>query len=102
MNKFTVMAFQEGGCGSVTQIVGRKTLFKSKEDFLNYCATENEDIEEMVANADFDTNDLIIDDISEGYVRYYPRMPEGFEIESGWTFCKKGKGAVEVYIMNLD
>lgn len=102
MSKFTVMAFEEGGCGATTNIVGRKSLFKSKEDFLNYCIKENEDIEDMVNNNDFDIKDLIIENVSEDYIRYYPKMPEGFELESGWTFCGKGRGALAVYVYTFN
>ena len=102
LNKFTVMSFEEGGCGGIHSIVGRKSLFKSEEDFLKYLIEEDDDMEYMVNNNDFDTEHLTIDSISEDYVRYYPKMPEGFEIESGYTFCNKGKGAFEVYVYNFN
>ncbi|SNS22673.1 hypothetical protein SAMN05446037_1006112 [Anaerovirgula multivorans] len=100
MSKFTTMAFYEGGCGSLTGIVGRKDLFKSKKDFLDWCMHDCDELESDFSFLD-ENPEFTTDDISEDFIRYYPRMPEGFEIESGWTFCKKGRGAIEVYVLNV-
>jgi len=98
MSKFTTMAFREMGDGTLTQIVGNKNLFKSKKDFLLWCLT---DCEELEYDFQDQTQNWTIDNIVESYVRYYSHMPEGFNIESGYTFCNKGKGAFEVYVLDL-
>lgn len=84
---FDYMAFMECGDGSITDIVGVKKLFKDKEDFADFALNEYDCFEEKP------TADMVEVD----YIRYYPHMPEGFQIDSGYTFCKKGKGAIEVY-----
>ena len=100
--KFTTMGFYEGGAGSLIQIVGRKSLFNDKEDFLRYCNVDCEEIDEYFDWVSKEEKPIYtIDDVSEGYVRYFPKMPESFEIECGYTFCSKGKGAFGVYILNM-
>jgi len=89
--KFTTMKFQEGGYGSAMNVVGKKSLFKSEKDFLDMARDEYEiDIDEL--------NEVYV-----AYVRYYPCFGEdsGMEIESGYTFCNKARGAMEVYCLDL-
>lgn len=92
--KFDHMVFKECGCDASTDIVGSTKIFKSKDDFIDFAFKEY-DYEFDDAEKP-DPNNVTID-----YIRYFPKMPFGFEIESGYTFCRKAKGAVEVYRLRL-
>jgi len=89
--KFTTMQFQEGGCGSPTNIVGKKLLFKDEKEFLE------------MAKEEFETDIDTFNEVYITYIRYYPCFGEdsGMEIESGYTFCNKARGAIEVYCLDL-
>lgn len=101
---FESMSFYEGGCGGLTDIVARKSLFKNKEDFIKWLITESEEYESYI---DYlypnETMPLTEEDVKESYVRYFRNFGEGsgMEIESGYTFCKKARGAFEVYCINF-
>jgi hypothetical protein len=91
MSKFEYMEFREGGCNGITDIVGRKSLFKNEQDFADFANTE--------FGIDAETSSA--ENVKTAYIRYYPKMPEGFEIESGYAFCNKGRGAIEVYRLEV-
>lgn len=44
-------------------------------------------------------------DIEEKYVRYYPKTPEHLQYEFGddglYMFCKKGRGAIPVWVIEI-
>ena len=99
-SKFDTVVFQEGGAGSISDIVGKKSLFVNKFEFLEWLINECEEIEEGYEELKLNLN---VEDVEERYVRYFPHFGEdsGFEIESGYTFCNKGKGAFEVYTISF-
>ena len=101
--KFTTMRFEEFGCGSLTDVVGRKDLFKDKQDFLNYVLSDKCAELEKERSSNNEIPKLTIEDVKEDYVRYYPNFPEGMsmEVKSGWTYCDKNSGAFEVYSISL-
>jgi len=103
--KFDSMPFYEGGDGSLTDIVAAKSLFKSKEDFLYWFLNDSEEYGDFL-NGYLENEEkpfFTIDDVQEGYVRYYPHFGEdsGANIESGYMFCNKGRGAFEVYSISF-
>lgn len=102
MSKIITMGFFDGGCGSLNSIIGVKDFFKSKEEFLNYCITKDEDLyTEFECNRDEDM-EYTLDDVSENHVKYYDRLPEEFDVEEGYTFCSKDEeGAFEVYVLDV-
>lgn len=105
MNKLITMGFYEGGEGALTSIIGTKEHFKSKEEFLNYCITKDDDLYiEFDCNREEGTEmNFTLDDIEENYVKYYEEMPAGFSIEEGYTFCNKDEeGAFEVYVLKVN
>lgn len=96
-SKFTHMEFREMGNGSCTNIVGRKDLFKNEEDFINDMSEEYEYIfESQIVKPTKDS-------VYISYVRYYPHFGEssGMDIDSGYTFCRQGRGAIEVYCIDF-
>jgi len=95
--KFDHMVFQECGDGSATDIIGSKKLFNNAQDFIDFIYEEY----------DYEFEDVdkpTIDKIKTDYIRYFPRFSEdsGMQIKSGYTFCKKGRGAIEVYRLELN
>jgi hypothetical protein len=95
---FEHMVFEEGGCGQATNIVGRKSLFKNEQDFIDFIFNNYEYLFENI-----NKEDISIDKIYITYIRFYPNMPnyQSWEIDCGYTFCKKNKGAIEVYCYNI-
>ena len=98
--KFESMMFYEGGDGAETEYIVRKSKY-TKEEAIQEAIQESYDIAELsgtkVEIKEFNPDDFI----KEGYVRFYPNLPEGFEIESGWTHCKKARGAIEVWLVDI-
>jgi len=103
--KFETMSFYEGGDGGLTDIVGKKSLFKSKEDFVHWLLNDSEEYE-----SHFDCYKegeerpvFTEDDIREGYVRYYAHFAEdsGMDIDGGYTFCENKRGSFEVYYIRF-
>ncbi|PKM67085.1 MAG: hypothetical protein CVU95_08350 [Firmicutes bacterium HGW-Firmicutes-2] len=83
---FDYCDFTDGN--TTTDIVGNVKSFKSEEEFINMAVNE------------YGVEDANIDNIKIDYVRYYPkgRKDCGYDGEGGYyTFCKKSKGAIEVY-----
>ena len=73
-------------------IVGKKTEYKTKEDFVEAVREE-------------ECKDVEIEDVSEGYVRYFPKGTQDSEHEfgrgAGVYMCvdKLTRGAFEVWIV---
>ena len=90
-----LIAFTNGS--STTEFVGKKSGFKDAADFLEACKGE---FDWKFDEIDFAVNP---DDVFDGvYCRYYPRMPADMshlDLESGYTFCDKQRGAFEVYVL---
>lgn len=104
--KFDEMMFCEGGCGSETEYVLRKDLF-TIEQAVERAVYESCDIDEIceqdyflkiIKQSDYDNF------VSTSHIRYYPHMPDSgyWEIESGWTYCSKNRGAVEVWAVSIE
>jgi hypothetical protein len=93
--KFDHGVFQEEGNGNATDVVGSKKIFNNAQEFIDFIYNEYDYVFE-------DVEKPTVDKIKTDYIRYYPKMPEEFEIESGYTFCKKGRGAIEVYRLELN
>jgi hypothetical protein len=101
---FESMSFYEGGDGSLTDIVARKSLFKNKEDFLKWILNDSEEYETHYDDLELsEVPTFEISEVKEGYVRYFRNFGEdsGMSIESGYTFCDKGRGAFKVYYVNF-
>lgn len=100
-----ICVFNDGS--SDTDFVGKQSLYKSKSDFLADCFGEFDWILESYLTekewhqmALFKDTSIVKDD---GYCRYYPKIPDscGADIENGYMFCEKGKGAFSVYSVNI-
>ncbi|MFF2532306.1 hypothetical protein ACFVS2_25690 [Brevibacillus sp. NPDC058079] len=92
-----LMPFRDNGNGAILSFVGKKSLFTSKEEFVENVLSEFED-----DFSDLDPECLpTIDDVKESHCRFYPILPEGFDIQSGYTFCEPGKGAFGVYYIDF-
>lgn len=101
-----LIEFTDGS--SVTNFVAKKSIYKSKEDFLSDCLSEFDYILEDYLNdsewekmKSFTDTSIVEDGI---YCRYYPSLPDDFaylDMESGYTFCPKGRGAFEVYAIDF-
>jgi hypothetical protein len=102
MSKFETMPFYARGCDELTNIVGKKSLFKDKQAFLNWALNDCEELDEFLSEESEVKERLTAEDVKEGFVRYYPNMPEGFDIKSGYTFCGNEKGAFEVYYIDFN
>lgn len=92
-----LMEFTDGS--SITHFVGRKSAFECDGDFLDKCIREYDwKIDELEL-------DLRIEYVQDGvYCRFYPNMPQEMaylDLESGYTFCDKGRGAFEVYVIDI-
>lgn len=92
-----VLDFRDGN--SVTAFVGKKSEFSSVDAFLSACQSEFDyEIEKLGVT-------ILPEHVVDGvYCRYYSKMPEDvsyLELESGYLFCDKGKGAFEVYCVSL-
>ena len=95
-----LMAFLEGGNGAVTQFVGRKDSFKSKEEFVAECLDEFEDELEDCALEDLPT----VADVKESYCKYYSVVPEDIDVDmdSGYMLCAPTESdSFEVYYIDL-
>ncbi|HHL0969542.1 hypothetical protein [Bacillus thuringiensis] len=102
-----ICAFADGS--SYTQFVGKKSLYESKEHFAKECTKEFCYIlENMLSEQDYlkvmskINSEVVHDNL---YCRYYPRMPEEMsylDLESGYLFCDKNKGAFEVYVIDIE
>ena len=105
-SKFGSMSFYEEGCGSLTDIVAEKSMFKSKEDFLQWFLNDSEEYGTYL-DSHYSTDEELpvftIDDIEEKYVRYFPNFGEdsGMAIDSGYTFCDKGRGTFATYSISF-
>ena len=102
-----LMEFTDGG--SVTNFVAKKSIYKSKEDFLHDCLNEFDYIlEDYLSDSECEKMKSFTDTsiVEDGvYCRYYPRLPDAFgylDMESGYTFCPKGRGAFEVYSIDFE
>lgn len=101
-----ICAFTDGS--SYTQFVGKKSLYRSKEHFAEECIKEFDYIlEDMFSEQEHVQvlnkihAEIVYDNL---YCRYYPRMPEDashLDLEDGYLFCEKGKGAFEVYVIDV-
>ncbi|WP_064199037.1 hypothetical protein [Brevibacillus brevis] len=95
-----LMVFREDGHGAVTQFVGRKDLFESKDEFVEECLAEFEDELE-----EFEPEDLPkVTDVKEGYCKYYSVVPEEVDVdmESGYLLCDPSEdGSFEVYYIDF-
>ena len=101
---FESMSFLEGGDGSLTDIVARKSLFKNKEEFLKWILNDSEEYETHYNDLELsEVPTLELSEVKEGYVRYFRNFGEGsgMSIESGYTFSNKARGAFEVYYVNF-
>lgn len=85
-----IMLFHAGGWDGISHFVGKQKEY-SKEEFFEACKLDFEDIGITPT----------LDDVEETHSRFYPRMPEGFEIESGYAFCDKAPGAFAVWTINV-
>lgn len=90
-----LIEFTDGS--STTEFVGKKSEFKDASHFLGECRGE---FDWKFDDIDFEIkHEHVIDGM---YCRYYPKMPEDMshlDLESGYTFCEKGRGAFEVYVL---
>lgn len=74
------------------QIVGKKSEYATKEEF-------------VVAVNEEECKDINIDDVGEGYMRYFPKGTEDSQSEFGkgegvyMTVDKLTKGAFEVWVV---
>lgn len=90
-----LIEFTDGS--STTELVGKKSAFKDPADFLEQCKRE--------WDWKFDKLDFEIkkEHVQDGaYCRYYPKIPEDYshlDLESGYAFCERGRGAFEVYFI---
>ncbi|MED1955116.1 hypothetical protein [Brevibacillus centrosporus] len=85
-----VMLFHAEGWDGVSHFVGKQKEY-TKEAFFNECGLDFEDCQISPS----------LSDVEERYCRFYPKMPEGFEIESGYTFCDKAPGAFAVWTIDV-
>ena len=102
-----LMEFTHGSI--VTDFVAKKSIYKSKEDFLKDCLSKFDYILERYLNyserekmKSFTDTSIVEDGI---YCRYYPRFPEDYthlDTEGGYTFCSKSRGAFEVYAIDFN
>ncbi|WP_336769855.1 hypothetical protein [Bacillus bombysepticus] len=101
-----ICAFTDGS--SYTQFVGKKSLYESKVRFVEECIKEFSYIlEDIFSEQEFLK---VIEEMGAAnvhdnlYCRYYPRMPEDvsyLDLEEGYLFCEKGRGAFEVYVIDI-
>ncbi|WES09701.1 hypothetical protein [Bacillus paranthracis] len=102
-----ICAFTDGS--SFTQFVGKKSLYKDKEHFVKECIKEFDSIlEDIFSEQEYLVllnkigSEIVHDNL---YCRYYPRMPEEvayLDLDEGYLFCEKGKGAFEVYVIDIE
>lgn len=85
-----IMTFHAEGWDGVSHFVGKQKEY-TKEEFFNECKIDFADI----------GISPLLDDVEERYCRYYPKMPEGFGLESGYTFCGKSSGAFPVWVIDV-
>lgn len=95
-----LITFSDGS--STTNFVASKKNYKTKEDFLKDCLGEFD--YEISALKEKGVRMPTVDDVYEDYCRYYPKMPQDYsylELEGGYVFTEKRKGAFEVYAIDL-
>lgn len=74
------------------EIVGKKSEYKTKEDFVEAIREE-------------ECKDVSVEDVGEGYMRYFPKGTEDSEFEFGkgvgvyMSVPKLTKGAFEVWVV---
>ena len=83
--KFDFGTFSDG-C-SPTNIVGRRDLFKDKEDFLDSCNKEYD--------YEMEGRECSSADVNEGYIKYLPTGCDGNE--AGYYLVNNSKSATKVY-----
>lgn len=92
-----LIEFTDGS--STTELVGKKSAFKDATDFLEKCRGE---FDWILDELKFEINaEQVIDGL---YSRFYRNMPSDYaylDLESGYTFCDKGRGAFEVYVLPI-
>ncbi|GAB6427986.1 hypothetical protein bcgnr5372_38530 [Bacillus luti] len=101
-----ICAFTDGS--SYTQFVGKKSLYENKGNFAEECIKEFSYIlEEIFSEQEFLK---VIENMVAGivhdnlYCRYYRRMPEDvsyLDLDEGYLFCEKGRGAFEVFVIDI-
>jgi len=66
---------------------------------------EEKDIKTL-AIAEWECAKVELSEIYDGYVRYYPKTPVDMQHDFGkdgvWTFCDKGRGAIAVWVVDLE
>lgn len=92
MSKMGFCIFTDGYYA--TDVVAPKANYPTKEEFLKEASSE--------CDGYAWEDKVVIENIEEGFCRWYPAAPEGLDFESGcYSFSKQGAGAFPVWFINI-
>jgi hypothetical protein len=100
MSKMGICCFTDGGIHQ-TEFVAPKSDYPDAENFVKACAFEF-DYQDEDGNYKYQDK-LKVENVKEGYCRWYPVAPEGCDVDGGcYSFGKAGPGSFPVWYIPLD